>query len=282
LEKEAVSVVTSLWETFKELRKEKFEDLIGLSYINDENLEVPENKIAIVQAHPEYSDHSDAVSSLKGNPGREWFAKYASFCLPLTIANQQGFVIKAMHDAEIFWDGESFSLDIKSNGLMHPVSPQIYATDFGPGVLTIDHRFVFRTPPGINLMTIQPPNYFIEGLHVMAGTVESDNLRRSFTFNIKVTSPNKKIYIKKGDWLAAFIPVQRNFIEKFELVDADKLFSDDIINNEQRNMVALGYQRNTHQDFGGDVGKINDSGRRYFKGIHADGTKYKDHQKRIE
>jgi hypothetical protein len=281
LEKEEISVMSRPWDIFKEKQKVNFSYLTGLDYINDEGLEVPENTIAVVRTQDSVLNYDDIAKSLIGHPSRDWFMKYASFCLPLTIGNQYGFVITAQHDAEIFWDGESMQLDVKSEGLYDYSSGQTYALDFGPGVLTIDHTFVFRTPPGINLMTIQPPNYFIDGMHVMCGVVESDNLRRSFTFNIKVTSPNKKIIIKKGDWLAAFIPIPRGFVDSFKLVSADKIFSAKVIENEAASSLALGWQRTTHKDFGGDKTKINDSGRRYFKGVHVDDTPYKNHQKRI-
>ena len=269
------------WDIFKEKQKVDFKYLSSLRYINNKGLEVPDNTIAVLKTQPSTFPYTDIVESLIGHPSRDWFIKYASFCLPLTIANQYGFVIKALHDAEIFWDGESMQPEVKSEGLYNYNSGQTYALDFGPGVLTVDHTFLFRTPPNINLMAIQPPNYFIDGLQSMSGVVESDNLRRSFTFNIKITSPNKKITIKKGDWLAAFIPVPRGFVDSFRLVPAEDIFDNDIIENEVANNIALGWQRENHMDFGGDEGKINASGRRYFKGIHADDTEYKNHQKRI-
>lgn len=269
------------WDIFKEKQKFDFSYLTDLDYINDEGLEVPENTIAVVKTQDSVLDYTDIVKSLIGHPTRDWFIKYASFCLPLTIANQYGFVITAQHDAELFWDGESIHLDVKSEALYDYSSGQVYAVDFGPGVLTIDHTFLFRTPPGINLMAIQPPNYFIDGIQAMTGVIESDNLRRSFTFNLKITTPNKKIYIKKGDWLAAFIPIPRGFVDSFKMVPAEEIFSSDIINNEVAANKALGWQRKSHKDFGGDMTKINDSGRRYFKGVHADDSPYKNHQKRI-
>ena len=53
------------------------------------------------------------------------------------------------------------------------------------GVVTIQNRFTFRTPPDVNLMTINPPNYWIDGIQHMTGVIETDNLRRDFTFNLK-------------------------------------------------------------------------------------------------
>lgn len=255
-----------------------FVDEIPKRYINDEGLEVPENTLMYYNTSPEDFKISDIIESLVGKPNRDWFAITAfSFCLPLTIANQYGFVIKSNWDAEIFWDGDiNNQISIKSEGWQNHTSIQPLLGDFLNGILTFENKFIIRTPPGINLMTIQPPNSFIRGLHVMQGVVESDNLRRNFTFNIKITEPNRTIKIKKGDWIAAFIPVPRFFVDNFKLKDAESFFDSDIIENEIDSINKLGWERHNS-----DADKTNGSGRRYFKGIHVNETPYKNHQKRV-
>lgn len=271
------------WDKYKKGLIKNFSELDSLTYINDEGFEVPDNTIAVVSYVGSKCNYSSVIESLIGYPSRDWFIKYASFCLPLTIANQYGYVVKAEYDLDIFWDGESMRAEILN--APNPEDPnfiQGFSNEFGPGVVTISHKFVMRTPPGINLMTMQPPNHHNDGFYAMNGVVESDNLRRDFTFNLKITKPNTKISIKKGDWLSAFIPVPRFFVEGFEMKHAEKIFSQDILDNEIKNVNALGWQRNSSEEFGGDVGKINGSGRRYFKGIHASGKEFKNHQKRIQ
>jgi hypothetical protein len=125
-------------------------------------------------------------------------------------------------------------------------------------------------------MTIQPPNSFIPGMYAMTGVVESDQLRREFSFNLKLTDPTRRVSVKKGDLLAAFIPIPRYFVDEFELGLASDYFDKDIIENELADGDELTRQRTND-----DVGKPHDSGRRYFKGVHAFGEKYLDHQKRI-
>jgi hypothetical protein len=43
---------------------------------------------------------------------------------------------------------------------------------FGHGILTINFPVQLKTPPGINLMTIAPPNFPLPGLSPMTGVVE--------------------------------------------------------------------------------------------------------------
>jgi hypothetical protein len=255
-----------------------FIDEIPKRYINDDGLEVPENTLMYYNTSKENFKISDVIESLVGQPNRDWFSMTAfTFCLPLTIANQYGFVVKSNWDVEIFWDGNiNNQILVKSEGWQNHESIQPMLGDFFNGILTFENKFIVRTPPGINLMTIQPPNSFIRGLHVMQGVVESDNLRRNFTFNIKVTEPNTTIKIKKGDWIAAFIPIPRFFVDNFKLKDAKLFFDSDIIENEQSSINKLGWERHNT-----DSNKTNGSGRRYFKGIHVNETLYKNHQKRI-
>lgn len=266
------------------------------SYINDPGNEVPEFTIGYYryqneiecgeEGHPHDNIKNykidDVVESLIGKPTREWFTYPFSFCLPLTIANQYGFVIKAANDITLYWTGGESSVSVQSVGYQHgEYEAQQYNTNFGAGVLTIENKFLLRTPPDVNLMVIPVPNHYIEGVYPLTGVVETDNLRRSFTFNLKVTTPHKKIYIKKGDWLASFIPVPRFYVEKFKLKNLEEIYSEEIIKNEREDMEKLLWERFNHKDHGGDIGKPNDSGRRYFKGLFPDDTPYKNHQKRI-
>jgi hypothetical protein len=117
---------------------------------------------------------------------------------------------------------------------------------------------------------------FIPGTCAMTGIIESDNLRRDFTFNLKVTIPNHKIIVKKGDPLGAFIPIQRGFVDKFDLEYFNTIFTEETINKELLDGEELGRQRLNE-----DKNRSHESGRKYFNGEHANGKKYKDHQKRI-
>lgn len=265
-----------------------------MPYINEPGFEVPENSIVYYpskevdcdnkeHSHPQ-KDYkiSDVIEPLIGKPNREWFTYPFSFCLPLSIANQYGFVVKAAHDISLYWTGGQANVHVESEGFHSIDSIQGYFNNFGSGVMSIENHFILRTPPQVNIMVMPAINSFIPDLYPLFGVVEADNLRRSFTFNLKVTVPNKKIYIKKGDWLASFIPIPRYFVENFELKDASKIYKKEVLENERKDIKKLTMERNTRVEHGGDVGKVNDSGRRYFKGIFADDTPFPDHQKRIK
>jgi len=245
-------------------------------YINDKGNEVPENTIVVIP-HALDSDGSykEVLLDLKGNPKREWFNSHFYYCLPLTIGNQYGYVIKSLRDFTAIWDGTNNNAQI--NFINNDNEDlQVIKDGFGQGIITIQNKFGFKTPPGINLMTIQPPNWFIPGTAAMTGVIETDQIRRDFTFNLKITVPNIEISVKKGDPLGAFIPIPRYFVDRFSIKLVSDIFDKDSHSLELNELVSLGKERTTI-----DLAKPHQSGRRYFNGLHTNETEYPDHQKRV-
>lgn len=247
-------------------------------YLNDPGFEVPENNILVVPFQYGNKDYKDIVKPLKGEPKRDWFNSHFYYCLPLTIGNQYGFGIRSLFDIEAIWHGgESPSQTVIDILNKDNEGKQYVNSKFGSGIITFQNTFHLKTPPGINIMTMQPPNYFIPGVSAMTGVVETDNIRRDFTFNLKITIPNMKIIIKKGDLVGAFLPIQRGFVDQFTVSHISDTFDDEIYKNEMEELKRLSIERETV-----DLDKPHHSGRRYFSGTHTDNTKYRDHQKRLD
>lgn len=212
--------------------------------------------------------------SLRANKTRDWFIDHSYYCLPIVIGNQYGFVVKAEFDFTMCWDGgteiDATTVTIPDRGAAH----QLVSSHFGSGIVTVQNSFTLRTPPGVNLMTINPPNYFIDGLAHMTGVVECDNLRRDFTFNIKCTRPHHVVEIKKGDWIGAFIPIPRYFVDGFEMVDARGFIPEAELQEEFEISNEFGTERQTT-----DLEKPHQAGRRYALGEDVRGNRFADHQK---
>ena len=246
---------------------------------------VPENYIAAV-AHDKALQTEENLNilykSLKGETKRDWFVRHAYFCLPLVMGNQHGFVLRSLYNFTVEWKGgdapdqvvvthEDEEYHRKWTGL------QSVRSHFGMGTFTIQSTFTLRTPDGVNLMTINPPNYFIDGIYHMTGVVESDNLRRDFTFNLRVTRPNYKIQIKKGDYIGCVIPYPRHFIDKYQIVTANEILSEDIVAEERACAAAHGKERSEI-----DKDKKYGNGRRYHNGEDVYDNKFKDHQTSLD
>ena len=250
-------------------------------YINNPGHEVPEDKILVIP-FPGREDQDERykqiLKSLKGEVKRDWFNNHFYYCLPVNIGNQYGFVLKSAYTFDAVWDGSTMNPNditvtiYDDDGL----DMQSIAPGFAEGVLTIQNRFHLKTPLGVNLMTIQPPNTFIPGMYVMTGVIETDQIRRDFSFNIKMTDPGRVVRVNRGDDIAAFIPIPRYFVDKFELDAASKYFDKELLDNE-----ALDGNEFSRQRQHDDKSKPHESGRKYFNGEHAFGEKYLDHQKRL-
>ena len=218
---------------------------------------------------------------LRGQHKRDWFSKHAYLCLPLVIGNQYGFALKSLFHATFLWNGGPEPADTTIT--VHNTeeadafgSLQLLASQFGLGIVTVQTAFALRTPPEVNLMTLQPPNAFIDGLQNLTGVVEADNLRRDFTFNLKITRPDHPIEIKVGDLLAAVMPIPRGFVERFEMIDAYEAVSPDTVALEQQTARDFGREREEV-----DAKNKRGVGRRYFKGEDVYGQRFEHSHQQV-
>lgn len=246
---------------------------------------IPDNTIALISHCVELQNQESVdilYESLKGNIKRDWFVKHAYFCLPLVMGNQHGFILKSFYNFTVEWNGGDAPKDVivtHEDEELHNqwIGLQSVKSHFGMGTMTVQTTFTLRTPDGINLMTINPPNHYIDGLHHMTGVIESDNLRRDFTFNLKVTRPNYKIKVKKGDILGCVIPYPRHFIDNFEIKNASDVLSEEQVKQERECAGSHGEERSEI-----DKDKKYGNGRRYHNGEDVYGNKYEDHQTSLD
>lgn len=243
--------------------------------INEPGREIPEKTLLVV---PNQGISNEEIATLlqplDGVKQRNWFNPHFYYCLPLTVANQYGFIVRAQRDFSIYWDGGSSnaSTRVMDTPVDRPI--QKYSSHFGEGTVTIQNYWHYRTAPGVNLMTINPPNFVQHGLTHMTGVIETDNLRRDFTFNLKMTRPHGYVEIKAGEPVGAFIPIPRWYADQFKIAYANELYSDEEIQLEHATGAEFARQR-----MGEDLEKPRQAGRRYFKGEDAWGTPFKDHQR---
>ncbi len=244
-------------------------------YINTAGNEVPDNTILVVPHRVDgLSYHEEIVQSLIGQSKRDWFDDHFYHCLPLTIGNQYGFVVRSMRSFTAVWCGNEEGPHIEFHD--GDDTKQIISSHFNFGTITVQNRFALKTPPGINLMTMQPPNYYIPGLMAMTAVIETDNIRRDFTFNLRMTIPEMKVHVKAGDPVAAFIPIARNTVEKYDIKLITDIFSQEQHLLETNESDTLGKERQNR-----DKELNRGNGKRYFKGEHTNGERYVNHQKKL-
>jgi hypothetical protein len=253
--------------------------------INQEDgLVVPDKTIAFFPIVPtdgvkpfNLNDVGLFLKPLNVNHKRDWFTPHFYKCLPLSIGNMQGFVFSLPYTVTVLWNGGnniddliiSYEKDFKEYKNINFIHP---SSEFGHGILTIHFPITLKTPPGINLMTIAPPNFPLTGLSPMTGVVESDNIRFSFTLNIKVDLPNINILIEKDTPLVGLLPIPRYFCDSFELKNAYDIFDKNIVQEEINIVEKNGIERViTNKNNKGSDGI-------YYSGKDINGNKFKDHQ----
>lgn len=234
-------------------------------------LTVPEGKLYVVTEHDRFNDSVEKIVTTNRNntKRRDWFVNHAYHCLPLTIGNQYGFSINAIAGVRAKWNGGDAPSDVEVE-YTEENQAQFISSHFGMGLLTLQNRFTFRTPDGVNLMTMDPTNTCNPYFRNLNGVIETDNLRRDFTFNIRIQRPNEWVEIKPGDVVASILPIPRYFPDSFELELAEN------IEEERQAMRDFGIERQTT-----DREKPNGNGKRYWKGEDVYGEKFEDHQRRM-
>jgi uncharacterized protein DUF6065 len=153
------------------------------------------------------------------SPARFWMdfstEGWANRCLPLLIANQSGWCLLNDAEFEVTWTG-SKQLDgvkLKFAGGQSSGSAQ---SMFGYGVVTWMIPYLFRTPPGFNLLVRGPANSPKDGVVALDGIVETDWLPYPFTMNWKITRPGRTIKFERDEPICMITPIRRQDIETFQ------------------------------------------------------------------
>jgi hypothetical protein len=123
------------------------------------------------------------------------------------LLNEHAFV--AVWDGRSSADGVTIEFD-EDLPAPHPVQ-----SHFGWGVVTWAVPYLFRTPPGYNLLARGPSNWPKDGIAPLEGLVETDWSVATFTMNWKLTRPDHPVRFKVGDPFCMVAPQRRGELESF-------------------------------------------------------------------
>ena len=212
---------------------------------------------------------------------RDWMDEtaggFAYHCLPMTLANQSGWFVLAPHPAVAEWNGGNLPTDLRvaiegTPGSVHAMSA------VGNGILTWTIPYVFRTPPGWNLLCRGPANFLKDGIQPLEGLVETDWSHASFSMNWKMTRPGR-VEFREGEPVAMLVPQRREDLEAFSVRKAELASNRELSEgyNEWVNSrnAFLAAQRN------GDPEAIKKRYQKhYFSGQTLKGAHFGEHQKK--
>ncbi len=245
---------------------------------------IPDNTIALFVDKFEDENMYDRSAALFVKPSRhrdEDLFPGSKHCKPLVLANQLGYNLVLSYGFNVIWNGGMGIQDLHITFIANDKSDSDVATvmsNFGGGIVTISINPMLRTPPGINTLILPPINQIMPNATVLSGTVETDQTNHRFTFNIKINEPNIVTSFPAGTPLATIIPIERYFIEKFEIKDAEKLVSEELYIETLNKTNDSALSRN----FSKETARLENRGDgfdfHYLRGMDFDETQYPEYQ----
>lgn len=229
---------------------------------------VPDRTVWILTEDPVFNAlPGELIEDLRGKKERDWFTEHFYFCLPITFGNQHGFVVKADRDFICEWNGGGEISDLVVS--VEESDRQFVTSHFGSGIITIQNRWTFRTGKGVNLLVMPPPNFFIDGIMCMTAVVETDWLRRDFTFNLKMTRAGR-VEVRAGTPVGCVLPYPRGFFDGYKL---ELMPEGEELEGERKTVGHYAVSRTNYE--------AGLPGHKYMKGIDIYGNKFSEHQKVI-
>jgi hypothetical protein len=215
--------------------------------------------------------------------------QHAYRCLPMVHASSHGWEITCKQGVIARWSGGPLQSDLSLTFLGSAPDGHPPATSaFGSGIVTFRVPALFRTPPGINLWVMGPPNRIKDGVQPLSGIIETDWLtEHGFTMNWKVTRPGVDIFFAAGEPICFFFPIPRGFAEAFtprlrRFSQAPNVEQDYTTAEQRRRAFQADLdvkESAAHIQPGPDQGARWQQ--RYYRGIRADGRPAEGHQTRL-
>ena len=216
---------------------------------------------------------------------RDWMEtaheRWPNRCLPLLVANEAGWVLRNPHPFRATWDGrespEGVTIEFEGD---HP-RPAPARSHFGFGVVTFNVPYVFRTPPGWNLLARGPANWPKDGACALEGLVETDWASPNFTMNWKLTRPGHAVEFEAGEPFCMIVPQQRGALESFEpevrdMADEPEL--KDEFDHFAHNRELMQIKKFASPYVPGLESFKKDWERHYYKGLSPSGKPAPEHQ----
>jgi hypothetical protein len=211
--------------------------------------------------------------------------RWANRCLPLLVANEAGWVLLNRFAFQATWTGEDHPRGVTIEFADDNVPMQRpVRSHFGSGIITWGIPYLFRTPPGYNLLARGPANWPKDGACALEGIVETDWAVATFTMNWKLTRPGHTVAFEAEEPFCMIVPQQRGEIEAFRPAFRE-IRSDPSTYAASRHW-AEGRDKVQVRKFLGEYSQALEAERtawegHYFRGLFPDDTPAPEHQTRL-
>lgn len=203
-------------------------------------------------------------------------------CLPLSIANSSGWMLLNEQAFTATWSGGGAAGSTKlifasrCSGGYHATSV------FGNGIVTFFVPFLFRTPPGYNLLVRGPANMPKDGVAPLEGIVETDWATATFTMNWQITRPDEHVVFQADEPICMIVPQRRGELAAFRpvmlpLESTSRLGSDHHSWHRSRSR----FLRTLNRQLAEPDEQRGGWQRHYFQGETADGERAREHETKV-
>lgn len=205
---------------------------------------------------------------------------FANRCLPLLMANQSGWFVLNSYEFTATWNGGPGLQDVK---LECPPGPEYCpaGSHFGHGIITMSLPYLFRTPPGYNLLVRGAPNWPKDGACALEGLVETDWSVATFTMNWKLTRADHPVHFAADEPLCMLVPVRRGELEGFHPVTRPLSEAPELL-EEYRKWTASRARFLVDLRLPGSEATKQAWQRHYFQGMTPDGVRAPEHQIKLD
>jgi hypothetical protein len=236
-----------------------------------------------------YGSTTMGVRITPAGRSRDWIdgmeGRWAQRCLPLLMANAAGWLLHNPIAFEAEWDGDPQPRGLKVTFDGAPPPSPVIQSHFGCGILTWSVPYLFRTPPGWNLLVRGPANAPRDGMSPLEGLVETDWAVATFTMNWQVTRIGHRLRFGADEPFCMIVPQRRGDLETFRpeirtlTSDLDLLRSTQAWTESRHRVQVRKFLAEYADDFAADRDAWE---RHYFRGTSPDGTSASVHQTRLQ
>jgi len=149
---------------------------------------------------------------------RDWmddtWQKHAYHCFPVTLTNTLGWSISFPEDITFIWDGIS---DYSPEHVKVLSGEKYVYTGRANGTISFNTGITFKTEENISLLTMPPPNFFIDGASCFTTLISTSFFRSPLPVAWMITSANKKITIPAGTPVCSIMPISLSSINNSEI-----------------------------------------------------------------
>ena len=149
---------------------------------------------------------------------RDWmdatFDRHAYQCFPVSLANRAGLGVAFKEDLSFRWDGVNTSSNhhieiIKGGNFAH--------TNRGNRSISFETGLYFSPEENISIMTMPPPNIFLDGIQCISTIISTSALIGSLPIAIMVTKAKEIITIPAGTIVASILPISLSELNNTEV-----------------------------------------------------------------